>query len=185
MEERSGAIERIRPRGAGTVARKPWRILAASLLPTLASLLLAFQLRNRPLEMPFSSELGTHGSPLVGFVGFSSAEPWGRWSQADEARIVLPGRLPRDFDLVLEARAYGPNIGAPAELSAGAVAAQFTLAETLEKRVLRFRNVPPTDALSFRIPRPASPREGGEGDDSRRLGIGVARLALLEPSREE
>jgi phosphoglycerol transferase len=183
MSERRLAVSLFVPRRALSWFQAQARILAAGLLPAIASLLFAVHLRNQPLELPYSVQLGTQAPPLLGFRGFSTADSWGRWSQANEARIVLPRRLPRDFDLVLVTQGYGSNVGAVAEARVGELAATFTLSKGLEKRVLRFRNAAPAQTVSFRIPGLASPRERGEGDDPRRLGIGVAQLSVLEPTR--
>lgn len=56
------------------------------------------------------------------FSGISRPESWGRWSNAQlgsEVKIEYKEPLPEKFDLVITAKAYGPNANKPIPVRVG------------------------------------------------------------------
>ncbi len=56
------------------------------------------------------------------FSGISRPESWGRWSNAqlgDEVKIEQQDPLPKKFDLVITAKAYGNNASRPIPVRVG------------------------------------------------------------------
>lgn len=159
---------------------QPPKTIAASLLPVVAALLFAEFRRRQPLELPFEIDLARRPPAFVELSGFSGAESWGRWTDGPEARLGLPRRLPACLELELEARAFGPNAGEPLTIEAGQATSQLRLSAELESRRVTLCGLLGARELRFRVPRPTSPRSLGQGDDARRLGLGIARIALRQ-----
>jgi phosphoglycerol transferase len=157
---------------------QPPKVVAASLLPVAAALALAEQRRRQPLPLPFELALEGRAPALVELHGFSGAEPWGRWTDGPEARVSLARRLPECVEVALLAKAFGPNVGQEVTLAAGASVGRVRLSGDLEERRLALCGAQGTSELRIGIPQPTSPRSLGQGDDPRRLGVGVRRIVL-------
>jgi phosphoglycerol transferase len=154
------------------------KVLAFSLLPVVGALLLAEGRRRAPLPLPYEIDLRAPAPLFLELSGFSGAEPWGRWTDADEARVVLPQRLPACVEIELEARAFGPNAGEPVSVLGGASPVSLTFGAELETRRVMLCGLSGRSELVLKVPRPTSPQSLGQGGDTRRLGLGIARLAL-------
>jgi phosphoglycerol transferase len=130
-------------------------------------------LARASLSAPFG-----HGSLLAGAEGLAVAERFGRWS--DGARVVLhlDRPLPRHAVVVLAAHAFGPNVGLPFTMRAGGQEAHFTLASATREVGLRFETAGDVRTLEIEVPRPTAPAELGLGTDRRKLGIGLAGIAI-------
>ncbi|QNA91162.1 sugar translocase [Massilia sp. Dwa41.01b] len=115
-------------------------------------------------------------------AGLSVPEAWGRWTDASLApalRIDFAAPLPRRFTLVLDARPFGPNAGRELIVRMGS----HTLRIKLQDGPAEYRQVVDlADESVSRIelvpPQPTSPQELGQNGDQRKLGIGIARLAI-------
>jgi hypothetical protein len=164
--------------------RRDRRVLVASGLPILCAFGWALHLSREAARPPLAIDF-SQPQILFGLKGFSGPEAWGRWTEGGEAALILGAPLPPRFDLVLEAKAFGPNAGAPLEIRAGGVVRTLVLGTGLTNERVPFRDVAPSRTLVFRIPHPVSPREMGLGEDDRRLGIAVSRLALTVPRNGE
>lgn len=110
--------------------------------------------------------------------GFSSPEPWGRWSEGN-ARLVFTSPLPQKFTLILTAQAFGPNADKPAKVLIGTQEYEINLggaASEVRVQVDLMRQT--TDTISFIPSKPISPRALGINSDNRKLGIGFVSLRL-------
>ncbi len=157
---------------------QPLKTIAASVLPVIAALLIAGQRRQQPLELPFELDLAARPPAFVELPGFSGAEPWGRWTDGVEAKLVLPRRLPACLELELEARAFGPNVGQLVTIQGGESTVQIAFSAELESRRVMLCGLRGARELRLRPARPTSPRSLGQSQDARQLGIGVARISL-------
>jgi hypothetical protein len=118
---------------------------------------------------------------------WSGPEPWGIWSDGNRASLLFDASaLPERFTLSIQARLF-PPAGLPAQsirLTDGSGRELAVLDNTSGQSPLTVRiqaAKPPQGrifALNFEIPRPVSPRELRHGNDNRRLGIGLERLAF-------
>lgn len=111
-------------------------------------------------------------------TGLSDHEPWGRWSDGTPVVFRFTQPLPSRFTLILTAHAFGPNIGTPIKVKAGASEQTLTLTADDQTHRLDFTLAAPTDRLEFLIPQPTSPADLKQGEDPRKLGIGFVTLQL-------
>ena len=91
-------------------------------------------------------------------TGVSGVEEWGRWSDANLAPAVdidYVDPLPKRFDLVLRARAYGNNVGEPISVRVGDEERFVSLGEQDSTVTLRFDN--PRGAQKISITRRRRP----------------------------
>ena len=133
-----------------------------------------------------TSVLGIPLSDLGGTLeGFSDAESWGRWTDGEVARVHFPDPLQRRVSVLLWAMAFGPNVGQPVRFSISGSERTAELAAHMAPVRLDFVDVPPgSSSLEILIPAPTSPQQLGLSADRRRLGVGLAALAVL-PLRDE
>ena len=115
---------------------------------------------------------------LAAVSGLSGHEPWGRWSDGGIVTFQFTQPLPTHFTLILTAQAYGPNIGAPIKVKAGPSEQTLTLTAEAQTHRLDFTLATPTDRLEFLIPHPISPADLQQGEDPRKLGVGLVTLQL-------
>lgn len=126
-------------------------------------------------------KFSTPGYPnfLTALTGLSHHEDWGRWSEGKLVVLQFAKPLPTHFTLALTARAFGPNVGTPVVVKAGAVEQTFTPPDdTNQAHSLEFKLAAPTDRLEFHIPKPTSPAELKVSADPRPLGIGFVSLKI-------
>lgn len=126
-------------------------------------------------------KFSTPGYPnfLSALTGLSHHEDWGRWSEGKVVALQFAKPLPTHFTLALTARAFGPNMGAPVLVKAGAVEQRFTPPDGADHaHSLEFKLDAPTNRLEFHIPKPTSPAELNASTDSRLLGIGFVSLQI-------
>jgi glycosyltransferase involved in cell wall biosynthesis len=128
---------------------------------------------------------------LASASGLSSAEPWGRWSDATTTRSVVlrfARPLPRVARVALTARAFGENCQADTRVIIGGTtsAVRFAATDSTVEIVVA------TDGEQYAIevlpPAPLSPASLGVAPDRRAIGIGFVRLevtALPEPQRAD
>lgn len=114
--------------------------------------------------------------------GFSSVEPWGRWSDrnlAHSARIEFSSPLQQKFTLILTAQAYASNVNKPIKVLIGSHEYEITLGATAsEVRLNIDLQGESAESISFFPPAPTSPKQLGAGSDGRKLGIGFVSLRL-------
>lgn len=129
------------------------------------------------------------GAPqtVKSFSGISRPEPWGRWSNANlapEVNIEYREPLPQSFDLVITARAIGPNIHRPIPVSVGEDIQLLNLTEQATTTTLHFSNPQQASTLVITPPEPIVSDEGNIiGHDPRKLGIGMIDIKIV-PTRQ-
>lgn len=117
------------------------------------------------------------------FSGISRPESWGRWSNAqlgDEVKIEYKAPLPKKFDLVITAKAFGDNANRPIPVRVGNEEQTLVLGHDVSTITLHFNN--PTDANTLVIapPTPVSTNEGNIlGHSPRKLGIGMVEIKVV------
>jgi len=115
-------------------------------------------------------------------TGVSSVEEWGRWSDANLAPAVdidYVDPLPKRFDLVLRARAYGNNVGEPISVRVGDEERFVSLGEQDSTVTLRFDNPRGAQKISITPPAPTEPKENASGGFTpKKLGIGLVSLKV-------
>lgn len=137
---------------------------------------LARRLGDRRLDLSKGSWPG-----LVSSIrGLSFAEAWGRWSDGDRIVIRFSSPLPSSFSLSLSGVAFGPNVGEPINVAVGSMAVDFFFTADAVERIVKFENPHNSDEISIKIPKPTAPRDLGLSDDSRRLGIGLSTIRIIE-----
>jgi len=125
----------------------------------------------------------SYPADVASVSGIAGHEPWGRWTDGTRAVLQFKKTLPSKFQLKLQtARAFGPNAGVPIVVRAGSIQKEFTVSGMSQLFLLDFEGVGNANSIEFVIPEPTSPRELGESEDSRKLGLGLVSLTI-EPRR--
>lgn len=118
------------------------------------------------------------------FSGISRPESWGRWSNAqlgDEVKIEYKHPLPKKFDLVITAKAYGNNASRPIPVRVGNEEQTLVLGNEVTTTILHFDNPTDADTLVIVPPEPVSTNEGNIlGHSPRKLGIGMVEIKVVE-----
>lgn len=121
---------------------------------------------------------------LSAVEGLSLREDWGRWSDANEApsvKLTFAAPLPRKFQVLLTAYAFGENGRLPFAMRIGGVEKSFSVSSAGMRVVAVYFELPgPASQIEIIPPRPVSPRELGKSGDGRRLGIALALLRVEE-----
>ena len=113
---------------------------------------------------------------LVESSGLSWAESGGRWSDSSFVVLKLSHTFPKTFALELNGFPYSNNTGKDIEVRIGDRTKVFSFAKDehqLEKVVVLFNGVSPTNEVRFRIPSTAT-----IPSDSRSLGIFFSSLKI-------
>ncbi|MBV7406780.1 phosphatidylglycerol--membrane-oligosaccharide glycerophosphotransferase [Enterobacter sp. ENT03] len=117
------------------------------------------------------------------FSGISRPESWGRWSNAqlgNAVKIEYKEPLPAEFDLVITAKAFGPNADRPIPVRVGNSEQTLTLGHDLSTTTLRFTNPAHSNTLEIVPPDPQSTNEGNIlGHSPRQLGIGMVEIKVV------
>ncbi|TCC00066.1 phosphatidylglycerol--membrane-oligosaccharide glycerophosphotransferase [Kosakonia quasisacchari] len=120
------------------------------------------------------------------FSGLSRPESWGRWSNAnlgEEVDIEYNQPLPEQFELVITAKAFGPNANRPIPVRVGDQQQTLMLGNELTTTTLHFSNPSHSNRLVIVPPEPQSTNEGNIlGHSPRKLGIGLVEIKVV--SRE-
>ena len=118
------------------------------------------------------------------FSGISRPETWGRWSNAQlgkEVKIEYTQPLPEKFDLVITAKAYGPNANKPIPVRVGNMEQTLTLGNAVSTTTLHFDNPSRSNTLVIVPPDPQSTNEGNIlGHSPRQLGIGMVEIKIVK-----
>jgi hypothetical protein len=112
--------------------------------------------------------------------GLSIPEPGAQWTEGEQAEFIFTHPLPRKFTLRIEANgAFGPNAGALFKVIVGNIEHEFRGTAGTFQIDLPFA----LDATEYKIviivPKPMSPAELGNSNDSRKLGLSIRGLAVL------
>ncbi|MFC5461338.1 DUF7024 domain-containing protein [Massilia niabensis] len=116
---------------------------------------------------------------IVADAGLSFAEPWGVWSDGDTVKFEFSVPFPEQFELHLQAHAFGRNAGQQFLVQVGDEVRRFTLGAQNEARVFELSNPKGAKTLVFRVPAAVSPKALGMSDDARRLGIGITGMRIV------
>jgi len=117
------------------------------------------------------------------FSGISRPESWGRWSNAqlgDEVKIEYAEPLPEKFDLVITAKAFGPNANKPIPVRIGDTEQMLTLGNDVTTTTLHFDNPSRSRTVVIVPPEPQSTNAGNIlGHSPRKLGIGMVEMKVV------
>ena len=117
------------------------------------------------------------------FTGISRPESWGRWSNAqlgNEVKIEYNAPLPEKFDLVITAKAFGPNANKPIPVRVGDKEQTLTLGNDVSTTTLHFENPSRSNTLVIVPPAPQTTNEGNIlGHSPRQLGIGMVDIKVV------
>ena len=128
------------------------------------------------------------GAPasVKSFKGISRPESWGRWSNANlapEVTIEYVDPLPARFDLVITARAFGPNANRPIPVRVGDQQQQLMLGKEFSTTTLHFSNPGGSHNLIIAPPEPQLTNiDNITGQDPRKLGIGMVDIKIIPQS---
>jgi phosphoglycerol transferase len=115
--------------------------------------------------------------------GLSAREDWGRWTNQYRGDVILTfsQELPRNFDIELNAVAYGRNANSPTTIKVGDQERQLTISSnSLDNYLLSFRDTKGVHVIKIIPPAPISPAEiNPVSKDGRKLGIGLQSLKIL------
>ena len=117
------------------------------------------------------------------FSGISRPESWGRWSNAqlsEEVTIEYKAPLPKKFDLVITAKAFGDNANRPIPVRVGNEEQTLVLGHDVTTTILHFDNPADADTLVIVPPDPVATNEGNIlGHSPRKLGIGMVEIKVV------
>ena len=117
------------------------------------------------------------------FSGISRPESWGRWSNAqlsEEVTIEYKAPLPKKFDLVITAKAFGDNANRPIPVRVGNEEQTLVLGHDVTTTTLHFDNPADADTLVIVPPDPVATNEGNIlGHSPRKLGIGMVEIKVV------
>lgn len=150
------------------------------------------QLKIHPTNIRYASDsfkFGLEGTPtfIENMMGLSRLESWGRWSDALMAPSVLllyNAPFPREFNLEIEAKAFGKNINAPVAVKIGDQTQYARFGKDPTKVTLRFTGDMYTRLLNIVPPTPELTREGSVLGSYlispvRRLGVGLIEVKIV------
>lgn len=129
-----------------------------------------------PLVIDFRSDLWPDS--VLKVTGLSQAESWGTWTNSDTLTIKFAKPLPAAFELVMTAKAFGPNVNQVFEVLVDGQAYPVKLTESNATYTLRINNAANADALVIKVPFPTSPSQLGLSQDGRTLGLGLDTLEI-------
>lgn len=135
---------------------------------------------SKQLQLGVNFSANDFSAMILSTDGLSAAEPWGRWTDGNVARIRFKNPLPHKFDLVVTGGAYGPNIGKPVKFKVGSQVKEIVFTsdpfEQPHTYHAEFALDTPSDTLEIGVPMPTKPDNG----DQRKLGIGLIDLKIIE-----
>jgi hypothetical protein len=126
---------------------------------------------------------GREGYPsfIESYKGISGREPFGRWTDSDDVAIIFTKPLPPTFIFKLSAGTSSALVGRSFQISVGNNVHEATfMTNTPSEIAIRFENKDGDRTIHFKLRDIKSPLELGEGLDSRRLGLALVRLQIVE-----
>ncbi|GAR62278.1 phosphoglycerol transferase I [Salmonella enterica] len=98
----------------------------------------------------------------------------------DEVKIEYKAPLPKKFDLVITAKAFGDNANRPIPVRVGDTQQTLVLGHTVSTTTLHFDNPNAASTLVIVPPHPVSTNEGNIlGHAPRQLGIGMVEIKVV------
>lgn len=134
--------------------------------------------RNKVLNVDFSAA----GYP--GFIdkvsGLSVKEDWGRWTEGPHMELYFTENLPRRFTLEISINsAFAQNAEKPVTVRIGKIQQKFMASEKDSIVQLVFDLDFDDNLIVVTPPSPISPAELGLSEDTRRFGIGLKKIRIL------
>ncbi|WP_332855182.1 DUF7024 domain-containing protein [Duganella sp. S19_KUP01_CR8] len=120
------------------------------------------------------------GGHLSAVDGLADAEHWGSWSNARTVTLHTSEPLPRHLTVMLNGRAFGPNVGQDFVLRAGQASTRFKLPAATQELFLQLETDGQQRTLHIDVPQPATPASLYGGNDTRLLGIGLVGVEIGE-----
>lgn len=124
---------------------------------------------------------GREGYPnfVSSYKGISGREPWGRWTDGEEAAIEFTQSLPKRFTLRINAGASAYVVGKSIKVVVGENQKEFQVEkEPASDIVIPFITEGEEKIVSIRFPKIMSPAEQGRGGDTRHLGLALVKLTI-------
>ena len=109
---------------------------------------------------------------------FFPPEPWGNWTLGEKLQLQFSAALPRKFELVLKARAFGPNVGQAFYVELGQSRIPFILKGEFQTVTLEVDNPFKLSNLNIYIPQATAPKSLGLGEDDRLLGMAIEEITI-------
>lgn len=109
---------------------------------------------------------------------FSPPESWGAWSISKEVVLKFSVALPSKFELIIDAKAFGPNVGKDFIISIGQLEYPLKLDQDFSEYRLLINNPKNLNEIKIAIPFPTSPKELNLSDDQRKLGIALKKITI-------
>lgn len=118
------------------------------------------------------------GALLAAVEGLAGPESWGSWSNAKEVVLRFKQPLPKQLNVLLTAKAFGPNAEQPFTARVGEASKRFRVPATSTEVFLHFDTDGKQDTLRIEVPQPVAPASLGKSVDTRTLGIGLIHLEI-------
>lgn len=119
--------------------------------------------------------------------GLSYKENWGQWSDASKYKnvyIKLDESLSGKIELIIFAKAFGPNVGVPFIFKIGNEEKLLTIGSNIEKHSLEFEIKDKSSVIEIFTPMPTSPQDlGVSNGDFRKLGIGIQQIIFMNNTK--
>ena len=116
--------------------------------------------------------------------GLSYKEDWGQWSDASKYKniyIEFDKPIEEKIELIIFAKAFGPNVGLPFKIKIGSEVQSLVLGPNIDEFKLSFKNVEQSSVLEIFTPNSLSPQDLGLiNGDFRKLGIGIRKLSFIK-----
>ncbi|WP_122221828.1 glycosyltransferase family 39 protein [Pseudomonas syringae group genomosp. 3] len=115
---------------------------------------------------------------VIRVSGLSHAESWGAWSDRSDIVFRFAKPLPERFQLILTAKAFGPNVNKSFEVVVDNRNYPVMLTENNAPHTLDITNAGKADVLTIKVPSPTSPKQLGMSQDDRTLGLGLDQIEI-------
>jgi hypothetical protein len=150
----------------------------------LRRLAIARRLRVLGLPKPFAAlRFGKSGKleSTHEVRGLAEPEEWGVWSEGEVVEIVFRDQLPVSFDLVIQARGFGPNAQTAISVKVGDISQSMKMkGPRMRTYRLRFSGQKGQHRMIFTIPHPMAPADlnPSSSSDQRKIGLGLASILV-------
>jgi hypothetical protein len=115
---------------------------------------------------------------ILGF-GWSHHEPWGIWSDGDEATLRVPAREGLSWRATLKARTFAPNGPVTVGIAAYGQPMSYAEAGSTEPLTLTIESDPSSaGTIRLHLPDARAPIDDQLSGDQRKLGIGLTQLSI-------
>ena len=112
--------------------------------------------------------------------GLSASESLGRWSDGKQVVIHFRENLPKRFNFMFKAQAFGPNAEEPFILRAGSFEMKFRISTVPQEISLPVDSDGALRTLTIEVPHPVAPKDIGPSTDGRTLGLAISEITIGE-----